>query len=107
MRWKPDGKTCIRKRRMNSLVSSVITLLYRSAPSRRYFARDGGLLSYGIDQVENWRRAATYLDRMLVHSDVEIEAAIIPLGCEPGGIGGGPTQCTGGLFAIRSPSGHE
>ncbi len=23
-----DGKTCIRKRRMNSLVSSVITLLY-------------------------------------------------------------------------------
>jgi putative ABC transport system substrate-binding protein len=29
------------------------------------FARDGGLLSYGIDQVENWRRAATYVDRIL------------------------------------------
>jgi putative ABC transport system substrate-binding protein len=23
------------------------------------------LLSYGIDQVENWRRAATYVDRIL------------------------------------------
>ena len=27
--------------------------------------RDGGLLSYGVDQVENWRRAATYVDRLL------------------------------------------
>jgi putative ABC transport system substrate-binding protein len=30
-----------------------------------YFARDGGLLSYGPDQVDNWRRAATYVDRIL------------------------------------------
>jgi putative tryptophan/tyrosine transport system substrate-binding protein len=29
------------------------------------FARDGGLLSYGIDQVESWRRAASYVDRIL------------------------------------------
>jgi putative ABC transport system substrate-binding protein len=29
------------------------------------FARDGGLLSYGFDQVDNWRRAATYVDRIL------------------------------------------
>jgi len=29
------------------------------------FARDGGLLSYGIDQVDNLRRAATYVDRIL------------------------------------------
>jgi putative ABC transport system substrate-binding protein len=28
-------------------------------------ARDGGLLSYGVDQVENWRRAAAYVDRIL------------------------------------------
>jgi putative ABC transport system substrate-binding protein len=33
--------------------------------SLSFFARDGGLLSYGIDQVENWRRAATYVDRIL------------------------------------------
>ena len=30
-----------------------------------YFARDGGLLSYGVDQVDIFRRAATYVDRIL------------------------------------------
>jgi putative ABC transport system substrate-binding protein len=30
-----------------------------------YFARDGGLLSYGVDQVDLFRRAATYVDRIL------------------------------------------
>jgi putative ABC transport system substrate-binding protein len=29
------------------------------------FARDGGLLSYGVDQVDTWRRAATYVDHIL------------------------------------------
>jgi putative ABC transport system substrate-binding protein len=29
------------------------------------FARDGGLLSYGVDTVDNWRRAASYVDRIL------------------------------------------
>jgi len=29
------------------------------------FVRDGGLLSYGVDPVDNWRRAATYVDRIL------------------------------------------
>jgi putative ABC transport system substrate-binding protein len=29
------------------------------------FARDGGLLSYGPDPVDNFRRAATYVDRIL------------------------------------------
>ena len=29
------------------------------------FARDGGLLSYGPDRVDNWRRAAFYVDRIL------------------------------------------
>jgi putative ABC transport system substrate-binding protein len=29
------------------------------------FARDGGLLSYGADGVTNFRRAATYVDRIL------------------------------------------
>jgi len=29
------------------------------------FAREGGLLSYGVDQVDTWRRAATYVDRIL------------------------------------------
>jgi putative ABC transport system substrate-binding protein len=30
-----------------------------------YFARDGGLLSYGPDSVDTYRRAATYVDRIL------------------------------------------
>jgi putative ABC transport system substrate-binding protein len=29
------------------------------------FARDGGLLSYGTDRVDMWRRAAAYVDRLL------------------------------------------
>ena len=29
------------------------------------FVRDGGLLSYGIDPVDIYRRAATYVDRIL------------------------------------------
>jgi putative ABC transport system substrate-binding protein len=30
-----------------------------------FFARDGGLLSYGVDQIDIWRRAAAYVDRIL------------------------------------------
>jgi putative ABC transport system substrate-binding protein len=33
--------------------------------AQSFFARDGGLLSYGIDQVDIWRRAAIYVDRIL------------------------------------------
>jgi putative ABC transport system substrate-binding protein len=33
--------------------------------SLSFYARDGGLLSYGTDQVDPWRRAAAYLDRIL------------------------------------------
>ena len=29
------------------------------------FVRDGGLLSYGPDPVDPWRRAASYVDRIL------------------------------------------
>jgi putative tryptophan/tyrosine transport system substrate-binding protein len=31
----------------------------------RFFAEVGGLLSYGNDQLDNFRRAATYIDRIL------------------------------------------
>ena len=33
--------------------------------SQSAFARDGGLLYYGVDQVDTWRRAASYVDRIL------------------------------------------
>ena len=31
----------------------------------RFFAANGGLLSYGSDTVDNYRRSATYVDRVL------------------------------------------
>jgi putative ABC transport system substrate-binding protein len=31
----------------------------------RYFAVEGGLMSYGPDQIDQWRGAATYVDRIL------------------------------------------
>jgi putative ABC transport system substrate-binding protein len=33
--------------------------------SASVFVRDGGLLSYGPDQLDTWRRAASYVDRIL------------------------------------------
>jgi putative ABC transport system substrate-binding protein len=33
--------------------------------AQSFFARDGGLLSYGVDQLDIFRRAATYVDRIL------------------------------------------
>jgi putative ABC transport system substrate-binding protein len=40
--------------------NNVPAVYYQSA-----FAKDGGLLSYGVDQVDLWRRAASYVDRIL------------------------------------------
>src|SRR5271169_5109637 len=49
MRWKPAGKTCIRKRRMNSCAGSVITLLYRSFETI-ILPLEGNVLVVGRDQ---------------------------------------------------------
>ena len=47
----------------------IITAAARSNVPAVYiqsdFARDGGLLSYGPDVVDIWRRAASYVDRVL------------------------------------------
>ena len=49
--------------------ASIISTAARNKVSAVYslseFVRDGGLLSYGPDQVDNWSRAATYVDRIL------------------------------------------
>jgi putative ABC transport system substrate-binding protein len=31
----------------------------------RYFSADGGLISYGPDQIDQWRGAASYVNRIL------------------------------------------
>jgi putative ABC transport system substrate-binding protein len=31
----------------------------------KYFAKRGGLISYGIDNLDLWRRSASYVDRIL------------------------------------------
>jgi hypothetical protein len=57
----------------------------RGARVRRIFTEVGGLLSYGIDQLDSYRHAATYADRILkgakpselpVQAPVKFELAI-------------------------------
>ena len=53
--WARAGRRLCRASRNN------VAAAYWQSP----FARDGGLLSYGPDFVDNWRRSATYVDRIL------------------------------------------
>jgi putative ABC transport system substrate-binding protein len=49
-------------------VSIILAAARNNVPtvySASYFARDGGLLSYGPDRVDTFRRAAAYVDRIL------------------------------------------
>ena len=39
-----------------------------AAYPQSFFTRDGGLLYYGVDQVDAFHRAASYVDRILVRS---------------------------------------
>jgi putative ABC transport system substrate-binding protein len=48
-----------------SIISAAARNNVPAVYSASYFVRDGGLLSYGIDQVDTFRRAATYVDRIL------------------------------------------
>ena len=40
-------------------------IAWRHVYPYRYFAADGGLMSYGVDTAEELRRAAVYVDRIL------------------------------------------
>jgi putative tryptophan/tyrosine transport system substrate-binding protein len=58
----PDSFTDVHRAEITSLAARY------SLPAvypRRIFAELGGLLSYGIDQFDNYRHAATYADRIL------------------------------------------
>ena len=48
-----------------SIISAAARNNLPAVYTSSYFARDGGLLSYGVDQVDLFRRAATYVDRIL------------------------------------------
>jgi putative ABC transport system substrate-binding protein len=58
----PDAFTAVHR-------ASIILAAARNKVPAVYwasdFAREGGLLSYGTDQVDQWRRAASYVDRIL------------------------------------------
>jgi putative ABC transport system substrate-binding protein len=51
--------------RRASIISAVARNNVPAVYIASYFARDGGLLSYGPDTVDNFHRAATYVDRIL------------------------------------------
>jgi putative ABC transport system substrate-binding protein len=58
----PHPKTIANRRLINSLAAR---LRMPAVYPYRYFAKDGGLITYGPDQIDQWRGAAIYLDRLL------------------------------------------
>jgi len=48
-----------------SIISAAARNNVPTVYTQSVFARDGGLLSYGVDGVDTWRHAATYVDRIL------------------------------------------
>jgi len=58
----PHPKTIANRRLINGLATRYRT---PAVYPYRYFATDGGLISYGPDQIDQWRGAATYLNRVL------------------------------------------
>jgi putative ABC transport system substrate-binding protein len=67
---QPDGGLIVVPNVYNTANRGSIILLaarYRlpAVYPFRFFAAEGGLMSYGPDQIEQWRGAATYVDRVL------------------------------------------
>ena len=58
----PDGFTLAHRA---SIISAAARNNVPAVYSASYFARDGGLLAYGPDRVDNLVRAASYVDRIL------------------------------------------
>jgi putative ABC transport system substrate-binding protein len=58
----PDAFTTVhRAPTISAAARNNVPAVYRAS----VWARDGGLLSYGADAVDTFRRAATYVDRIL------------------------------------------
>jgi putative ABC transport system substrate-binding protein len=58
----PDGYTGLHRA---PIISTAARNEVPAVYAQTFFPRDGGLLSYGADQVDPIRRAATYVDRIL------------------------------------------
>jgi putative ABC transport system substrate-binding protein len=58
----PHPNTIANRRSINAL---AIRLRIPAIYPYRYFAADGGLVSYGPDQIDQWHGVARYLDRIL------------------------------------------
>ena len=55
----------MKSRRFSSLISAAARNNVPAIYTLSDFVKDGGLLSYGVDRVDLYRRAATYVDRIL------------------------------------------
>ena len=55
------SRSCIARRSYRRRPRNNVPAVYGLSA----YAKDGGLLSYGVDQVDILRRAATYVDRIL------------------------------------------
>jgi putative ABC transport system substrate-binding protein len=58
----PDGFTTVHRA---PIISAVARNKVPAVYWQSFFASDGGLLSYGVDEVDIYRRAASYVDRIL------------------------------------------
>jgi hypothetical protein len=52
--------------RLRGLTARTLLFLRQIKEIESVFVRDGGLFSYGPDPVDNVRRAASYVDRILL-----------------------------------------
>jgi hypothetical protein len=72
-----------------SIISAAARNNVPAVYSQSPFARDGGLLSYGVDQIDNWRRAAKLVrEGGKGRIDLADRAGVQDLDLQPGGAGG-------------------
>ena len=64
-KWRPDRDAGSSERPSRGDTSLAARYRLPAVYPFRFFAEVGGLLSYGSDQIDNFRRAATYADRIL------------------------------------------
>jgi putative ABC transport system substrate-binding protein len=62
---EPGGGLVVVAARRAAIISAAARNNVPAVYGFSYFVRDGGLLSYGADLVDIWRRAAAYVDRIL------------------------------------------